>query len=300
MAERRMLAKTIIDSDVFLDMPLSTQALYMHLSMQADDDGFLNNPKKIMRYIGAAQSELEMLILRKFLLVFQSGVVVIKHWLIHNYIQKDRYKKTIYQDEFKKLKINTNKSYKMINSVPVYTPCIQDVSSLDSQVRLELGKDRLGEVRVEEVSIAEEEPAKPKKGKALFLSLLPETFKNSTDFIEAVDAFMEVRKRKKAANTERAFKTLTNFLTKEAGNDIEKAIAIIDKSVVGGYPGLYPVNGYVVTHQQSEIQYDHKNVDLIQECKPETEEERQEEKRKTEESKKAAMAKLKELQDAKY
>lgn len=99
MAERRMFAKTIIDSDTFLDMPLSTQALYFHLSMRADDDGFINNPRKIQRSIGATDDDLKLLIAKQFTIPFESGVVVIKHWRLHNYIQKDRYKPTIYQDE---------------------------------------------------------------------------------------------------------------------------------------------------------------------------------------------------------
>lgn len=120
MANRRMFAKTIIDSDAFLDMPLSTQALYFHLSMRADDDGFINNPKKISRMIGCAEDDLKLLIAKKFLLHFESGVVVIKHWLIHNQLRKDRYTPTNYQDEFKQLEKKENGSYRKSekNSVP--------------------------------------------------------------------------------------------------------------------------------------------------------------------------------------
>ena len=99
MAERRMFAKTIIDSDAFLDMPLSAQCLYFHLSMRADDDGFINNPKKIQRMVGAMDDDLRILIARKFIIPFESGIVVIKHWKIHNYIRSDRYKETVYQEE---------------------------------------------------------------------------------------------------------------------------------------------------------------------------------------------------------
>ena len=91
MAERRMFAKAIIDSDAFLDMPLSAQALYFHLSMRADDDGFVGNPKRIRGMLGANEDDFKLLILKRFLLTFGSGVVVIKHWKIHNYIQSDRY-----------------------------------------------------------------------------------------------------------------------------------------------------------------------------------------------------------------
>ena len=118
MAERRMFAKTIIDSDAFLDMPLSTQALYFHLSMRADDDGFINNPKKIQRMVGASDDDLKLLIVKNFIIPFESGIVVIKHWRIHNYIQKDRYKATVYKDEYEMLEVKENNAYTISESIP--------------------------------------------------------------------------------------------------------------------------------------------------------------------------------------
>lgn len=142
MAERRMFAKTIIDSDAFLDMPLSTQALYFHLSMRADDEGFINNAKKIAKMIGSTEDELKLLIAKRFLIPFESGVVVIKHWKIHNYIQNDRYKATLYTEEKNQLYIKPNKAYS--------TQCIQDVSKVYAQ-------DRIGKVSIGKVSIEREE-----------------------------------------------------------------------------------------------------------------------------------------------
>ena len=151
MAERRMFAKTIIDSDAFLDMPMSTQALYFHLSMRADDDGFINNPKRIQRMIGASDDDLKLLIAKSFIIVFESGVVVIKHWKIHNYIQSDRYKPTVYAEEKSLLDIKKNKAY-TLNS----NECIQNVYITDTQDRL--GKDRLGKDRLGKDSIEGETP----------------------------------------------------------------------------------------------------------------------------------------------
>lgn len=139
MAERRMFAKTIIDSDAFLDMPLSSQALYFHLSMRADDEGFLNNPKKIMRMVGASEDDLRVLLTKRFILTFDTGVIVIKHWRIHNYIQKDRFKKTVYQEERALLDVKDNGAYTMD------TTCVQDGYITETQVRL--GKDSLGKHR---------------------------------------------------------------------------------------------------------------------------------------------------------
>ncbi len=111
MAEKRMFSKKIVDSDAFLDMPLSTQALYFHLSMRADDEGFINSPKKISRMIGCGEDDLKLLIAKNFIIPFESGVVVIKHWLIHNTIRKDRAKETLYQEERKQINIKENGSY---------------------------------------------------------------------------------------------------------------------------------------------------------------------------------------------
>lgn len=111
MAERRMFAKTIIDSDAFLDMPQSTQLLYFHLSMRADDEGFINNAKSIMRNTGCKEDDLKILIAKRFIIPFESGVIVIKHWRMHNYIQSDRITPTKYLEEKEKLVLATNKAY---------------------------------------------------------------------------------------------------------------------------------------------------------------------------------------------
>ena len=138
MAERRMFAKTIIDSDAFLDMPVSARLLYYDLGMRADDDGFVNAPKKIIRIVGASDDDIKLLCAKKFIIPFESGIVVIKHWKIHNFIAKDRYSETKYKDEKAVLSLDENKSYTLS------TNCIQPVNELDTQVRL--GKVRLGKV----------------------------------------------------------------------------------------------------------------------------------------------------------
>ena len=108
---RRMLSEQIIKSDAFLDLPLEAQALYIHLNLEADDDGFVNAPKRVARIIGASIENIDILIEKRFLLQFPSGIVVIKHWFIHNTFRKERKKKTVYQDELKGLKLKENGSY---------------------------------------------------------------------------------------------------------------------------------------------------------------------------------------------
>ena len=161
MAERRMFAKTIVTSDAFLDMPATTRSLYMLLCVLADDDGFVNAPRSIMRQSGATDDDMKLLIAKRFVLTFESGVVVIKHWRIHNLIQKDRYKETKYLEEKSMLALDENNAYTEADST-MYPECIQPVSKPEPQVRL--GKVSTGEVREGKV-IEEAEPPKPSRHK---------------------------------------------------------------------------------------------------------------------------------------
>lgn len=157
MAERRMFAKTIIDSDAFLDMPLSTQSLYFHLSMRADDDGFINNPKKIQRMIGASEDDLKLLIAKNFIIPFESGIVVIKHWKIHNYIRNDRYKPTVYTEEKDMLEAKDNGTYTVGIPSDTQSGCRAGYQT-ETQVRL--GKDSIGKDRID---LCAEAPTKTKR-----------------------------------------------------------------------------------------------------------------------------------------
>lgn len=111
MAEKRMFSLSVVDTDWFLDLPLSSQALYFHLNMRADDDGFVDSPKSIIRKIGANANDYQLLLAKRFLLEFENGVLVIKHWRMHNTIQKDRYKPTRFQEEYNQLDVKEDKSY---------------------------------------------------------------------------------------------------------------------------------------------------------------------------------------------
>ena len=137
MAERRMFAKTIIDSDAFLDMPITARLLYYDLAMRADDDGFVNSPKKIMRMIGASQDDLMILTGRKFIIPFDNGIVVIKHWRIHNYIRKDTYNETPYKEQKALLELDEKNAYTLRR---------RSVDEPSTQVRL--GKDSIGKDRL--------------------------------------------------------------------------------------------------------------------------------------------------------
>lgn len=111
MAEKRMFAKTIVLSDAFLDMPMSARCLYFTLGMLADDDGFVGSPRSIMRQCGASTDDMNILLAKKFLLKFDNGVIVIKHWRINNYIRNDRYTETVYTEEKAMLDSKDNGGY---------------------------------------------------------------------------------------------------------------------------------------------------------------------------------------------
>ncbi len=152
MAERRMFAKAIIESDYFLEMPQSAQLLYFHLAMRADDDGFVNKTRSTMRVVGCKEEDLVMLVEKKFLFQFESGVVAIRHWRIHNYIAKDRYTETVYKEEKSTLTLDENKVY--IHAVDVArTSCVQDDIEAVTQ-------DRSGEERTGKKEKADKPPAR--------------------------------------------------------------------------------------------------------------------------------------------
>ena len=117
MAERRMFAKSIIDSDAFLELPLSSQALYFHFSMRADDEGFINNPRKLLRMVGASEDDYKLLIAKNLILLFESGIIVIKHWKIHNYIRGDRLHTTKFIEERALLEVKENGTYEISKDI---------------------------------------------------------------------------------------------------------------------------------------------------------------------------------------
>ena len=143
MAKRRMFSLDVIDTDTFLDLPASSQSLYFHLGMRADDDGFVSSPKRITAMVNASGDDLKLLIAKGFIIPFEAGVCVIRDWKVNNYIQSDRYTPSIYIEEKAHLSCGKNGRYSYSD-----TPCIQNVSKADTQVRG--GKERLGKGSVVE------------------------------------------------------------------------------------------------------------------------------------------------------
>ncbi|HEO2540731.1 TPA: DnaD domain-containing protein [Streptococcus agalactiae] len=146
MAQKRMFSNIITDTDRFLDMPASSQNLYFHLNMHADDDGFVDSPKRIMRNVGAGNDDMNVLLSKKFVLNFDSGLILIKDWKIHNVIRKDMYKPTVYTEEKSQIIVDDTKSYQFRNE---YVPQNRlDKNRLDKN---RLDKNRLDKEREETI-----------------------------------------------------------------------------------------------------------------------------------------------------
>ena len=159
---RRMFTEKVTRSDAFLDMPTSTQALYFHLLSEADDDGFVSSPKMVMRIVGASNDEINMLVMKKFIIPFEGGVCVIKHWRIHNQVRKDRYEETKYKKEKLSLFIRGNGAYTTnpVNALPVPSGyfTLENIDSLlmatTWQPMVALGKGRVGKVNISETDVS--------------------------------------------------------------------------------------------------------------------------------------------------
>lgn len=190
MAQKRMFNKVITNDDNFLEMPCSSQVLYFHLSMNADDDGFVNNWKSIMRITGTKEDDLKVLIAKQYIIPFDSGVIVIRHWRLNNYLQKDRIIPTQYQEELKQLQLNNNNVYNM------YTKCIHsiDKNSIDKN-----SKDIYGEFQ--NVKLTKEEYHKLEQA-----NLLP--------YIEKLSSYMASKNKKYKSH----YATILNWSRKDKTN----------------------------------------------------------------------------------
>ena len=238
MAERRMFARSIIDSDLFLDMPMSSQLLYFHLSMRADDDGFVNSPKKIQKIVNCSTDDMKLLIAKNFILPFESGVVVIKHWKVHNFIRNDRYKETECKEEKNQLQLVDNK-YEFNVGIPN-----DNQMSYQRYPQVSLGKDsiELGEDK-DSIDKVKKEKKKSVKSNDIddIISIFNEFSNGNEELKETLISFMEMRKEKEVPLTARAGKTLINKLKKIAKNE-EEMIEILNNSILSSWSGIFPLN----------------------------------------------------------
>jgi len=160
MAKKRMISNDIVDSDAFLDMPVSSQLLYFHLNMRADDEGFVNKPKSIMRICGSSNDDLKLLIAKSFIINFETGVIVIKHWRINNTLRKDRLTETMYKTEKSMLFLKANGSYTLDNTkgTALCQPLANQMSTT-CQPNVSIGEGRVDKISIDKISKED----KPKK-----------------------------------------------------------------------------------------------------------------------------------------
>ena len=252
MARRRMFSLDVVDTDKFLDMPSSTQALYFHLGMHADDDGFVSSPKRIAKTVNCAEDDLKLLIAKGYLIPFESGVVVISDWKINNELKKDRYKPTIHLSEFEKIQTQKNKSYSLITSM-TDTKCFQNVSKMDTQDSI--GKDSIGKDSIGKDSI-EKEPGEVPKKKAPeeTINSIINSYTDNPELKQALIDFIEMRKRMKKPPTLKALKLCLKNLDNLAVDDFIK-IKIVNQSTINCYADFYELkNNKSYTKNKSKIE----------------------------------------------
>ena len=218
MAQKRMFSKKITHTDAFVNMPLSSRLLYYELNMEADDDGFVDSPIRIMRMIGCSQDDMNVLLGKNFVLPFESGVCVIKHWMIHNTIRKDRYTPTNYIDEKSQLSVKENNVYTLGNQMA--TNGRHSIGLGLEEVRLDLDKNRIVESKVNIIT----------------------DYTSNTELQNTIKEFKKHRTKLKKPMTDFALTKLLNKLDKWYITDDDK-IEALTNSIMNGWLSIYEPNG---------------------------------------------------------
>lgn len=264
MANKAIFSKTIIDTDAFLEMPATTQNLYFHLNMHADDDGFIGNPKRIGRMIGASDDDFKILIAKKFIIVFESGVIVIKHWRIHNTLSKMRYKETSYLDEKSQLLIKENNAYSLDEGKPLDDSRLVEMGkrqvrrTVDEQEtnisKDKLSKDKTSKDKTSKDKLSEDKPSKKKSSKADLNGMI-DSFTGNEELKDALKAFLDMRKSiKKPIQTEYAFKLALNKLKQLSDRDSDR-IEIVNQSVEHNWQTFYALQNSYRTNEVEMPEY---------------------------------------------
>ena len=256
MARKRMFSLLVVDTDEFLNMPSSTQSLYYHLGMRADDDGFVASPKKIVKLVNCSNDDLKLLIAKGFIIPFDSGIIAIRHWKLNNDLKKDRYTPTIYLNEKSTLKVNKNKVYSIDgnnletnwrqNGNKLETQYSIDKNSIDknsidknSKEYIEQKQEENQEQIQEQKQVKKEKVKKEKKPKETHNSII-ENYTINEDLREALKSFVEMRKELKKPITIKGLKIALGKLDKMALDDLTK-IDIVNQSIEGSWSGLFPL-----------------------------------------------------------
>lgn len=249
MAEKRMFSNKVIETDAFLEMPDSTQNLYFHLSMNADDDGFVAKPKSIMRMTGKKEDDMRLLITKSFIIPFESGVIVIKHWRINNYLRADRYKETIYQEEKQQLSLNAKGEYEL--GIPTGIPTVDPNKSISNS---NTNTNNIYNNTSNEEKGVEKETKSTETQQDIVKS-----FNFGIEVEAQILKWLEYKKEKKQTYKEIGLKTLLKSLKQDVENKGEQyVIDSITSSIANNYSGIFPAK------QAKEPKKD-KTIDILHE-----------------------------------
>lgn len=224
MSSKRMFTAKITDSDPFTDMPLSAQGLYFQFCMNADDDGFVNRAKKVMGNVGASKKDYQYLVDNRFILVID-GVVVIKHWRMHNTISRNRYHETQYTDIKAELLLKDNGAYSLTEGKP-----IDDSKLIERETACNGRADGVQTARIEE---------KPKKAATKKTAEPVVYYPNDSVLDGAFKAYVQMRVKIKKPMTDRAIELAMKELEKLSGGDADTAVAILEQSILNSWQGLF-------------------------------------------------------------
>ena len=232
MAGKRMFSNKITNADAFLDMPLSSQCLYFHLNMNADDDGFVGNPKTVMRMIGASEDDMKLLLMKSFLLSFDSGVIVIKHWRMHNTLSAGRYKETSYIEEKSQLLLKENGSYSFTEGIEIDDKKMIETSKRQCRRTKDEQKTNTDKNSIDKNSIEQDKN-----------SIGKNKYYESDILNNAFSEYVSMRKSIKKPLTENAIKRAKSKLENLSNGDDYLAVLIIQQSVDNCWLGLFPYKG---------------------------------------------------------
>lgn len=235
MAEKRMFSKKIIDTDWFMDMPASTQNLYFHLSMRADDDGFVANPKRIIKLVGASEDDYKLLIAKKFIIVFDSGICVIKDWRINNYLRADRYTETIYQEEKSQLSLGENEEY--LVGIPSGIPLVStELTNSNSNTNTNSINNKIDE------------------------------YGFTSNIKDAVKNWLEYKKEKKQGYKPKGLQILLNRIKKDYEQYGEQYVLDeIEYSMTSNYSGIFAQNSHNKPTTPAQDYFRQKNKEYVEE-----------------------------------
>ena len=242
MANKRMFNIKIVDSDAFIDMPLSTQCLYFHLNMRADDDGFVGNPKRIQRLVGATDDDLKLLIAKRFILTFENGVIVIKHWRMHNTLSVNRYTQTVYTDEKSCLLLKDNNSYSFNSGTPIDDKKYIEMSKRQSRRTTDEQKTNTDIYKDKDIDLDKDldiDKDTDKEKKETYVSIIDD-YTSSDELKMALKDFVKMRQQIKGF-THRALRLALNKLDEIALDDYTK-IDVVNQSVMNGWKSFYPLH----------------------------------------------------------